>query len=69
MHWDVLSAGFVYEASNRVEGSVPSDGMPFVFGEAIIIIGVDDGELSLSKRYSAEGIAIAEEAVEKERQN
>ncbi len=55
--------------SSGIKGPAVRIGVPFVFGETIIIIGVDDGELAPCERYSAEGVAVAEEAVEKDRQN
>lgn len=54
--------------SSGIESSAVRIGVPFVFREVIIVIGVNDGELSPSERDSSEGVAAAEEAVEKQRQ-
>ncbi|MGB2809313.1 MAG: hypothetical protein WBC22_16345 [Sedimentisphaerales bacterium] len=45
---DALSAGYGHGRTNRVEDIALSDGVPFVFGEMMVFIGVDDGVLSLS---------------------
>ncbi len=42
---------------------------PIVFCKVVIIGGVNNGEKALSKRDSAKGIAVAEPAVEEDRQN
>ena len=42
---------------------------PIVFCEVVIIFGVNNGEKALSKRDSVKGIAIAEPAIEEDRQN
>ena len=69
VHVDSLSAGFGHGRTNRVEDFALSDGGPCVVGVVIIIIGVDDGKLALGEGYSAEGVAVAEAAVEKNRKN
>jgi len=38
---------------------------PFVFGQPQVIIGVNNGEFALAQRYAAEGIAVANAAIEK----
>ena len=45
--------------ANRVECRAAFDGVPFALGKPKIIIRIDDGELTLSKRYPAEGVAVA----------
>ena len=60
VHLDGLSAGFIHEPSNRIEGFVPSDSVPFVFRELVIIIGIDDGKLAPCKGYATKSISIAE---------
>lgn len=67
VHLDALSAGFVHEPSSRIEGFFSSDSVPFVFGEAVIIIGVYDGVLSPCKGYAAIRVSITEEPVYKQR--
>jgi hypothetical protein len=54
--------------SSGIESSAVRIGVPIVFRKSIVIIGIDDGELSPSERDSPEGAAVAEEAVEKHRQ-
>ncbi len=63
VHLDALSAGFVHEASNRIEGFFSSDSVPSMFGEVVIIIGVDNGVLSSCKGNAAKRISKAEEPV------
>lgn len=58
------AAIFGCEKAGGVEGSAVGLGMPFVFGEAAVIAGVDDGVFSLGERYAAEGAAEADTAIE-----
>jgi hypothetical protein len=37
--------------------------VPFVFAQALVIFGVDDGVFALSERYASEGVAEADAAV------
>ncbi len=43
--------------------------VPFVLTERFVIFGVNDCEFAFSQGYSAEGIAVAEAAIEKEQAN
>ena len=43
--------------------------LPFVFGQAVVVFGVDDGVLSLRQSYSSEGIAVAEAAIPEQSEN
>ena len=54
---------------HRIEPVLYLSRVPFVFAEAIIIIGVNDGEFALRQRYPPEGVAIANTTVEKDRQD
>lgn len=56
----------VASASFGVGGVFASGDAPFVFREVSVIIGVDDGEFALREGYAAEGIAVAEAAVQKQ---
>jgi len=38
--------------------------VPFVFCESVVVVGVDDGVFFAGEGYSAEGVAVAEAAVE-----
>ena len=70
VHRKVSFSNAIYSCpSSGVECSAVRIGVPLLFGEAIIIIRVDDGELAPCEWYSAEGVAVAEEAVEKNRKN
>ena len=68
VHVDAFPDFLVHCRADCIEGAILSDSVPFVFREAIIVIGVDDGELSLSERDSSEGIAVAEASIQKHRQ-
>jgi hypothetical protein len=52
---------------HRIEPVLYLSRVPFVFAEAIIIVGVNDGEFALRQRYSPEGVAVANAAVENDR--
>ena len=44
-----------------------ASGVPFVSAEAGVIVGVDDGVFALGEGYSAERVAVAEAAIEKQK--
>ena len=69
VHVDTFLACFGPGRTNCIKGFVFSGGVPFVFREAIIIVGIDDCKLTMGEWNAAEGVAVAEEAVEKDRQN
>ncbi len=70
VHRKVSFSNAIYSGpSSGVECPAVRIGVPLLFREAIVIIGVDDGELAPREWYSAEGVAVAEEAVEKDRKN
>ena len=58
---------FGHDRADRVEASIPSDGVPFVLGEMIVIVRVNDSVFALGERYPAEGIAVAQPAIQKHR--
>jgi hypothetical protein len=43
--------------------------VPFVFGEAGVVLGVDDGVLAACEGYSPEGVAVAEAAIDEQQAN
>jgi hypothetical protein len=47
VHVDSLSAGYGHGRTNRVEDIALSDGVPFVFGEVMVLFRVDDGKFAL----------------------
>lgn len=53
------------DRADCVKVSVPSVGVPFVFGQMPIIVGVDDGIFAPGQRYAAEGAAVADVAIGK----
>ena len=55
---------FVVNGSAGIEGMCVLDGKPFVFIQSLEIIQIDDGVFPLSKRYPAEGVAVAGSAVQ-----
>ena len=65
MHPNVYSLSVF--ASSGVSAGVISvlatDGIPFVFGESVVIVGVDDGVFALGERDAAEGVAVANAAI------
>jgi hypothetical protein len=70
VHRKVAFSNAIYSGpSSGVESPAVRIGVPLVFGEAIVIFGVDDGELAPCEWYASEGVAVAEEAVEKNRKN
>ena len=70
VHWKVtLFTIFVCNCSGSVESPAITAGTPFVFGQIIIIVGVNDGVFALCQRYSAEGIAVAKQPIQKHRQD
>ncbi len=52
-----------------VKGAAIFRGEPFVSTELIVIVGVNDGKFALSKPYSAEGVAVANAAIQKHRKD
>ena len=60
-HRDTLSANL--NGSDGIERIMAPGGMPFVLIQSLEIFGIDDGTFSLSKRYPAEGVAVAGPAV------
>ncbi len=62
-------AVFGHNPTDSIEASVSFGSVPFVFGEGKIIIGVNYGEFALSERYAAVGIAVADVAIGKYREN
>jgi len=63
VHVDALSASHGHGRTDCVEDIALSDGVPFVFGEMMVFIGVDYGVLSLCKGYAAIRISTAEEPI------
>ena len=53
----------------RVKLLAVTHSIPLVFGLFKIVIRVDDGEFALGEGYAAEGVAVAEEAIEKDWKN
>ena len=41
-----------------------SDNVPFVFAQALVVFGIDDGVFALSEPDAAEGVAEADAAIE-----
>ena len=65
VHLDVLF-GSVFAGGEGVYGVIGVwcfQGVPFVFCEAVEIIGVNDCEFALSERNSSEGVAVADAAI------
>ncbi len=47
-----------------IKGVFALNRVPFVFAQALVVFGVDDGVFALSERYPAKGIAVVDAAVE-----
>ncbi len=62
-------AVFGEDSTGCVEFSILSDGMPFVFGKMPITAGVNDSVFAPSEGDTAEGIAVADVAIGKYREN
>jgi hypothetical protein len=70
VHGKVAFSDAIYRCpSSGVESPAVRIGVPLVFGEVIVIIRIDDGELAPCEWYASEGVAVSEEAVEKNRKN
>jgi len=54
---------FGHDRADGVEVHTVADGVPLVFGQIIIIIGVNDGEPALREGDAAEWIAVAQPAI------
>jgi len=66
VHQDAgVLAGGQSDGAFGVEGVFAGADSPFVFCELSVIIGVNNGELSLGEGYASEGAAVAEASVEK----
>jgi len=50
----------LYHTYSVVTIAAPAGGIPFMLGQALIIIRIDDCVLALSQRDSAEGVAVAQ---------
>jgi hypothetical protein len=66
---DKLSAFSTSSIALRIKGVQGSVSTPLVLAEALIIVGVNDSELAPSQGYAAEGVAVANAAVEKQYRN
>ena len=55
---------FGEDHADSVKVSVPSISVPFMFRQMPVIVGVNDGIFALRQRYAAEGIAVANAAIE-----
>lgn len=55
--------------SGCIESSAHFNGVPFVFGQMIVIVGIDDCVFALGQRYAAEGIAVSNPAIQEHRKN
>mgnify|MGYP001124776718 CR=1 FL=1 len=64
-----LFSGFGSYGSGGVEGSAYFDCTPFVFADAAVVVRVNNGVFSLGQWYSAEGVSIADAAIQKHRKN
>ena len=60
---------FIHNPTDGVETSVHFCGIPFVFGEPPVIIGINDGIFALGEGDSAEGVAVADVAISKYGEN
>ena len=59
MHPDI---GYFFpgaDTADGVESVILPDSVPFVLVQSFEILGIDDGVLSLGKRYPAEWVAVA----------
>jgi len=56
-----------FDTADSIEGCTTIDGIPFVFAQVKIIIRIHYGELTLCKRYLAEGIAVSNPAIQQYR--
>jgi hypothetical protein len=64
-----LAAVFDCNGADGVEVHAVADGVPFVFGEVMVIVGVHESVFALGERYAAEGVAVAQAAIDKHRQD
>ena len=60
---------FVCFTSNRIIGTGIFNSTPFVLYQRIIIFRIDDCEFALCQADSAEGVAVAEPAIQKHSSN
>jgi hypothetical protein len=57
---------FIALSSNGIECIGLSDGVPFISIEFLVILGINYSELATGERDSAEGIAVAEAAIDED---
>jgi len=63
MHQVIASFACSVDPTSCIESRAPLGGEPLEFGESKIIIRIDDGVLTLGKRYPAEGVAVADSPI------
>jgi len=63
VHPDIFCLSRRADTTDGIESVGLPDSMPFVLIQSFEIIRIDDGVLSLRKRYPAEGVAVAGPAV------
>ncbi|MHC4498898.1 MAG: hypothetical protein ACYS21_07270 [Planctomycetota bacterium] len=57
---------FSADSSLGVKGSAAPLGVPLVWAESVVVIGVNDGVFAAGEGDAAEGIAVAKSAVEQD---
>ena len=62
-------SSFCSETPPRVELLTVTHSTPFVLTQFEVIVGVDNGVFALGQRYAAEGIAVANAAIEENGKN
>ena len=64
MHLNMLPLVFTQmNPPGGIKGVFALNHVPFVFAQALVILGVDDGVFSLCEWDAAEGVAVAEAAI------
>lgn len=65
MHLDMLPLVFTQmNPPGGIKGVFALDHVPFVFAQAVVVFGVDDGVFALSEGDAAEGVAEADAAIQ-----
>jgi len=57
----------LYGTYSVVATAGPAGGIPFMLGQAPVIVGIDDCILALGQRDSAEGVPVANPSIQKHR--
>jgi len=66
MHLNMLPLVFTQmNPPGGIKGVFALNHVPFVFIYSLVIFGVDDGVFALSERDAAEGVAVADAAIQK----